>query len=136
MGAWYIQSIAIGGQGIDGNPHGVVGNDNVLFYNAWLGNLRLFPTISEFRMELSELNLAIKQLIITECDKPELTVESITDDEIIFGPNTQVALDSLDALQISVAIKKTYGVRIQGSGESRNAFKNVQSLSEYIIKNR
>jgi len=87
-------------------------------------------------MELSELNLAIKQLIITECDKPELTVESITDDEIIFGPNTQVALDSLDALQISVAIKKTYGVRIQGSGESRNAFKNVQSLSEYIIKNR
>ena len=87
-------------------------------------------------MELSELNLAIKQLIITECDKPELTVESITDDEIIFGPDTQVALDSLDALQISVAIKKTYGVRIQGSGESRNAFKNVQSLSEYIIKNR
>lgn len=87
-------------------------------------------------MELSQLTTEIKQLIIAECDKPELNVAEITDDEILFGADTQVALDSLDALQLSVAIKKKYGVRIQGSGESRDAFKNVQSLAEYIIKHQ
>lgn len=84
-------------------------------------------------MELSKLNLEIKQLIIDECDRPELTTETISDEEILFGEETQVGLDSLDALQISVAIKKKYDVRIKGSGESRDAFKNVRSLSEFIL---
>ena len=87
-------------------------------------------------MELSNLKLEIKQLIIKECDKTGLNIDMISDQEILFGPDTQVGLDSLDALQISVAIKKKYGVRIKGSGESRDAFKNVQSLSEFIIDNK
>jgi len=87
-------------------------------------------------MELDQLKLEIKSLIIDECDKDELEVDDITDDEILFGSDTQVNLDSLDALQISVAIKKRYGVRIEGSGEQRDAFKNIQSLAEFIQKNQ
>ncbi len=83
-------------------------------------------------MELEQLKHELKQLIIDECDKDELDADDISDDEILFGETTQVNLDSLDALQISVAIKKQYGVRIEGSGESRDAFKNIQSLALFI----
>ncbi len=87
-------------------------------------------------MELEQLKHELKQLIIDECDKDELDADDISDDEILFGETTQVNLDSLDALQISVAIKKQYGVRIEGSGESRDAFKNIQSLALFIQNNQ
>ena len=87
-------------------------------------------------MELDQLIAAIKQLIIDECDKSELSIAMISDEEILFGEDSLVNLDSLDALQISVAIKKKYGVRIEGGGESRNAFKCVRSLSEFILSKR
>ncbi len=87
-------------------------------------------------MELEQLKHELKQLIIDECDKDELDADDISDDEILFGEATQVNLDSLDALQISVAIKKQYGVRIEGSGESRDAFKNIQSLALFIQNNQ
>jgi acyl carrier protein len=84
-------------------------------------------------MELSELMTQIKQLIITECEKTELNAGDISDVEVLFGESTQVDLDSLDALQLAVAIKKRYGVRIEGGVESREAFINVRSLAEYIL---
>jgi len=84
-------------------------------------------------MELSELMPQLKQLIISECEKTELTVDAISDLEVLFGENTQVNLDSLDALQIAVAIKNRYGVRIEGGVESREAFMNVRSLAQYVI---
>ena len=84
-------------------------------------------------MELSELMPQIKQLIISECERTELTVDEISDVEVLFGEDTQVNLDSLDALQIAVAIKNRFGVRIEGGVESREAFVNVRSLAEYIV---
>lgn len=87
-------------------------------------------------MELSELIVELKQLIITECDKTELNVDAITDVELLFGESTQLNLDSLDALQIAVAIKKRYGVRIEGGVETREAFMNVRSLAQYITSHQ
>ena len=84
-------------------------------------------------MEFNQLSIELKQLIINECDRSEMSVDNISDDEILFGANSQVALDSLDALQIAVAIQKQYGVRLQASGPSREAFKNISSLANYII---
>ena len=74
---------------------------------------------------------ALKDLIIEECDK-KVSADSISNDEPLFdGP---LELDSLDALQLCMAVQRVYGVRIQGSTAARKALKSVDTLADTIIK--
>ncbi len=76
----------------------------------------------------------LKQMIIIECDKQdELTVSEITDDEALIGSEANLGLDSLDSLQLSLAIKKRYKVRIEGVKDGRLAFASINALANYII---
>lgn len=76
------------------------------------------------------LKQALKIMIIEECDK-DVTAEEITDDEILIGGPLE--LDSLDALQICMAVKNSYGVRIEGGPEARRALQSVQTLADTIL---
>lgn len=77
------------------------------------------------------LLLALKELIIDECDK-NVGAESITDDEPLFGG--PLDLDSLDALQLCMAIKRVYDVRIQGNTAARKALASVNALADIVLK--
>ena len=83
-------------------------------------------------MEKSQLILELKSLIIDECEK-ELVPEDIADDEILFGEESALDLDSLDALQIALAVKEHYGKRIDGNNETRNVLASVSTLADYIL---
>ena len=77
------------------------------------------------------LRLELKALIVESCDK-ECAPDSITDDEILFGPEAPLQLDSLDALQVSMAIKKKYGLRLPDSKETRRILSSVANLAEHL----
>ena len=79
----------------------------------------------------TDLRLALKTLIVEACDK-DCAPESITDDEILFGPEAPLQLDSLDALQVSMAIKKTYGLRLPDSKETRRILSSVGNMAEHL----
>ncbi len=80
--------------------------------------------------DLGTLKNDLKILIVVECDK-DIEPDSIDDDAILIGGDLD--LDSLDALQISMAIKQKYGVSIEGGPEARRALKSVNSLADTII---
>lgn len=82
----------------------------------------------------TELKQALKALIIEECDKPEFSPEDITDDERLLGG--KLDLDSLDVLQICMAIKAQYGVRIEGSTDARKAMASINALAKTIQDRR
>ena len=44
----------------------------------------------------------LKQLIVTECEI-DIDIDEINDDAPIFGSDSQLALDSIDAFQIAIA---------------------------------
>lgn len=46
-----------------------------------------------------------------------------------------MGLDSLDALQISLAIQRDYGVRIAGAKDGRLAFASINALVDFINSN-
>ncbi|MGC3961889.1 MAG: phosphopantetheine-binding protein [Rhodocyclaceae bacterium] len=75
----------------------------------------------------------IKALILDAADKPE-PAGGIGDDEVLFGPEARLALDSLDALQISMAIQQRYGIRITDSKETRRALTSVATLAAYLAE--
>ena len=56
----------------------------------------------------------LKLLIIESCEKDN-TVDDIDDNEQLFGSDTNLELDSMDALQISMALSSTYGVKTTDS---------------------
>ena len=60
----------------------------------------------------------------------------MTDDEILFGSEARLLLDSLDALQISMEIQKRYGVRMPDSKETRRALSSIAYLAEYLSARR
>ena len=86
---------------------------------------------------LEQLTQDLKILIIDECDKSDdIELEDFSDDLPLFGSKSPLALDSLDTLQISMAIQKSYGVRIEGASAVRNAMPDVKTLARFILDNQ
>ncbi|AXH13849.1 acyl carrier protein [Malaciobacter mytili] len=77
------------------------------------------------------LKLELKQLIIEECDK-DIEPQEISDDEILFGSDTKLELDSMDALQISMALHKKYGIDANDSKKLRKIMASINTLADHI----
>lgn len=78
-----------------------------------------------------EFKTALKQLIIDACDK-DVGIEEIDDDASLFGEFTALALDSLDALQLSMEIQRVHGVVLADSKELRRIFTSINALADYL----
>ena len=84
-------------------------------------------------MELEELKTQLKQLIVVECDKEdEMSWQDIEDDDPLFGNQSKVGLDSLDALQLALVLKEHFGIKVEGSKESRKHLQSINSIVEHI----
>lgn len=77
----------------------------------------------------------LKTLLLDAADKDE-PADGLRDDEVLFGPDSRLGLDSLDALQISMAIQKRYGVRMPDSKDTRRALTSLVNLAEYLSLRR
>jgi len=77
----------------------------------------------------------LKAHILAAVDKDE-PADGLRDDEPWFGAASRLDLDSLDALQISMAIQKKYGVRMPDSKDTRRALVSLLTLAEYLRNHR
>lgn len=85
--------------------------------------------------DLMAFRLELKALVLSAADKDE-PPGGLTDDEVLFGTDSRLMLDSLDALQISMEIQKRYGVRVPDSKETRRALSSISHLAEYLTQRR
>lgn len=72
--------------------------------------------------------------LILEATEKTLDGAVLAADEPIFGPESRLKLDSLDALQVSMALQKRYGVRLADSKETRRILSCVGNLADYLLK--
>jgi len=64
-----------------------------------------------------------------------LSPEDIGSDEPLFG-DSGLGLDSIDALELGVAIRKAYGIKIETvSDEVKRHFANIRNLAQFISAN-
>ena len=83
---------------------------------------------------MSELKEKLKSLIIETLDLEEITTDDIKDDEPLFIEG--LGLDSIDALELGLAIKKAFNVKIDAnSEETKKHFSSVKNLSAVIQEN-
>ncbi|MBH0021637.1 acyl carrier protein [Pseudoalteromonas sp. SWXJ133] len=84
---------------------------------------------------MSELKEQIKQLIISSLDLEDMTTADIQDDDVLFVDG--LGLDSIDALELGLAIKKQFDVKIDANSDQTKAhFASVNSLAKFIEQAR
>jgi acyl carrier protein len=76
------------------------------------------------------LKSRLKQLIVSTLKLEDVTPDAIADDAPLIGSG--LSLDSIDALELVVAVEKEFGVKIASSEESRAALTSVAHLAAYI----
>jgi len=72
----------------------------------------------------------LKSIIISSLNLEGMTPEEIGDDEPLFGEG--LGLDSVDALELVVAIEKEYKISIKSHEIDPKVFSSVTTLSEFI----
>ena len=77
-----------------------------------------------------DLVLELKKLIITTLKLEEVNPEDIKDDGQLFGNG--LGLDSIDALELVVALEKTYGIAIPDSEVGERVFRSVKTLAQFV----
>ncbi|MDH0893684.1 MULTISPECIES: phosphopantetheine-binding protein [unclassified Pseudomonas] len=80
---------------------------------------------------MSDLQLEIKNLIIDALGLEDMAAEDIAADLTLFGEG--LGLDSVDALELGLAIQKRFGIKIDAEAkDTRQHFANVASLAAFV----
>ncbi|MBB4866089.1 acyl carrier protein [Pseudomonas nitritireducens] len=80
---------------------------------------------------MSDLQLEIKQLIIDALGLEDIGPDDIDAEDALFGDG--LGLDSVDALELGLAIQKRYGIKIDADAkDTRQHFANVASLAAFV----
>lgn len=74
----------------------------------------------------------IKHMIINSLGLEDITIEDIATDAPLFG-DEGLGLDSVDALELGLAVQKTFGFQMDGEKDNlRDHFASVQTLADFV----
>ena len=80
------------------------------------------------------LKAELKQAIVRSLRLP-ITPDDIGDDTALFGEG--LGLDSIDVLELALAVSKAYGVRLRSDDKNNSKiFSSLRSLSQHIQAQR
>ena len=84
--------------------------------------------------EQTQQELELARLIVETLNLEDVAPEEIGPDEMLFGDG--LGLDSIDALELALAISQKYNVQMQAEDEStKTAFSTLRSLNAFIQDN-
>ena len=80
---------------------------------------------------MQQLEQQIKELIIDSLDLEDISPQEIETEAPLFGDG--LGLDSIDALELGLAIKKKFDIKLEAnSEESKKKFYSVATLAQFI----
>lgn len=80
-----------------------------------------------------ELKLQIKRMITETLNITEVKPEEIDDEEPLFSGTNVIRLDSVDALEIIMAIQRNYNIRIADQATARYSLRSVSTIAQFIV---
>jgi acyl carrier protein len=84
--------------------------------------------------QLADLKREIKVLIIETTKIPDIQPEDIIDDAPLFGEG--LGLDSIDSLEIVLALQQKYGVGIDDQNLARFILQSIDTIADFIQKEK
>lgn len=84
---------------------------------------------------MSSLQLELKNMIIETLDLEDIAPEDIVNTEPLFLEG--LGLDSIDALELGLALQKNYGIKLDSdSEETRKHFSSIDALAALVESRR
>jgi len=81
---------------------------------------------------MSDLHLEIKRLIVEALNLEDTTPEEIDTEAPLFG-NEGLGLDSIDALELGIALRRKFGVTLEADDpDIKSYFRSVQTLAQLL----
>ncbi len=87
----------------------------------------------------TEQEFAFAKILVAALDLEDINAEDIVPDAPLFALDTpdSLGLDSIDALEIALAISKVYGVQLKADDENNlTIFSSLRSLTTYIHEHK
>lgn len=84
--------------------------------------------------EQSEVKRRIKEMIVENL-MLRIGASDISDSAPLFGPNG-LGLDSVDALQLVVALEKTFGLKITDTSQAKLILSSVDTIASAVSRMR
>jgi acyl carrier protein len=79
------------------------------------------------------LRSEIKRMITETLNITEVNPDDINNEEPLFSGTNIIRLDSVDALEIIMAIQRNYNIRIADQATARYSLKSVNTIAEFIV---
>lgn len=81
---------------------------------------------------MSELIEKLKVQIIEQLNLEDVSPEDINPEEPLF--DSDLGLDSIDALEIIVMLEREYGLKVQSKEEGQKIFYSLQTMADFIAE--
>jgi len=84
---------------------------------------------------MNQLELDLKTLVIESLGLEDITPDDIDREALLFGDG--LGLDSVDALELGLALQKRYGITIDPETRNmREHFASIASLAAFVVAQR
>ncbi len=80
--------------------------------------------------------LKIKKLIIEKLNITHIEAEELDDNAPLFGKDNALGLDSIDAIEIILALKEEYGVRLDDQNLAREILLSINTIADFLEKEK
>jgi acyl carrier protein len=84
--------------------------------------------------EKNNLKKEIKELIIEVLKITHVTADEVPNDVPLFGQDNPLGLDSIDAIEIILALQQKYDVRISDQNLARVILESIDSIADFLEK--
>ena len=82
------------------------------------------------------LKWEIKELILETLGITDVDMEKIDDEKPLFGSDNALTLDSVDGLEIIMALQRKYGIRIGDQNLARSIIRSINSIADFITQEK
>jgi acyl carrier protein len=83
-------------------------------------------------LTLPEIKLEIKKLIIDTLNMKTINPETIKDDVPLLSGDNVITIDSIDVIEVVVAIQKRFLVRMDDQNLARHIVNTVDTMAEFV----
>jgi len=84
------------------------------------------------KQDLKEIKTAVKRLILETLDIEDVGVDEIQDDMSLLSGENALTIDSIDVLEVVVAIQRKFMVKIRDQNHARLVVNSVNTIAEFI----
>lgn len=91
-------------------------------------------TSSGGTVDLLRLRESLKQIVVRACQIPGVHPEEIADTDPLFGGPGPLQLDSLDALEIAMALRREFGLEMDEVGANAASLRSIADLADFVVE--